>query len=85
MNYKQAIKKMGEYGDYSELCSWENIDPDGVAVGVVFDAVAPLCKTSTESGKKHKLGLRDYLFTQAGWQPTDTPEKIAAEWDALNA
>jgi hypothetical protein len=53
------------------------------ALRVVFDAVEPLCKTRTDGNDGAETTLWEWL--ECGqYHASDTPQSIAAEWDALS-
>jgi hypothetical protein len=71
MEFKQALEKA----------------IDGQRVHAIFqaihDAVAPLCKTTTDGNGGEETTLLDWLES-GQYNDTDTPESIAEEWDGAD-
>ena len=70
MEFKQAVTQMTQY------------DKSDEAVTAIFDAVEPLCKTSTDGGDG-ETPLWDWLAATGGYTGSETPDSIAVEWDSL--
>lgn len=70
MTFEQAVRTM--------------IDgPDSDAVETINAAVEPICKTETNNtADSSKTRLCDWI-ADGYYDGTETPERIAAEWDAL--
>ena len=75
MTFDEAIRILStdDIGSVSDA-DWDN------AIEVVEHAVVPLCKTPVDNGDGDTLG--EWLRTAPWWSEDDTPESIAAEWDA---
>ena len=72
MNFEQAVKQMA-IGNKSDE-----------AIQVIFDAVGPECKTSTDDDDGETTTLWDWLSATGGYTGNETPEDLAQEWDELS-
>lgn len=72
MNFKQAVAQMVEGNNSDDV------------VQVIFDAVEPLCKTSTDGNGGETTYLWDWLRETGGYTGSETAKSIAREWDSLS-
>jgi len=70
MTFRQAIRKLAR-GEKTRA-----------AIRAVFDAVEPLCRTRTDGNGGEETELWEWLES-GEYHTDDTPQQLAAEWDAL--
>ena len=52
------------------------------SIDAIFEEVEPLCRTATDGGTDAETTLWDWLYN-GEYDPTNTPESLASEWDNL--